>query len=625
MPLKPIPIRTLVSSALMFTAAFAASTAQAFIYTVGKSGLGNNCSFATIQQAINAASANNTADEIWITRDVAGGYYPNQALTIPAQRHALKLVGGFDNCWDGSPSGMTELHGNGGARAPVLDIVGGNVTLQGLRLTRGDADLSADQAGGGLRLSGGSGLISIIDSLIDNNRAGRGGGIAFRAVAGSSLQMNNTTIQSNHATTVGGGILLDSQGSSAALTGYDNVRIISNYAAEGGGGIAMTKNSMLTLNGRGLQVEANGTSGNGGAVLAVSPVTIHVGASPVAGTLGTFVANEAWNGAVFALTSHPRLGTSTGRSIVTLSSADFGNPQVFRDNYAHRHGGVVWIDRPGTPNPADHVTKVCAWNVAMDGNHALGGSAIALNGAGALYDQAPDCSISQTHCAHAACNRVNGNATVLDGGQPYASGSLYDVSAGAVMRLARLRVEQNATPYVFLVANGNNAGLSSVNASELVVARNWGTSLLSQCGMPCLFQMTASTIAGNQWHGPVFENGDPNFFFTESIVDQPGRPLFAFDPLQFGGSPVANIVYDAVYSSSHASVRYGSPQFLNAAGGDYRLGSQSPALDAAPARAGIDVLGRPRTVDLPWRLDFLGPRDLGAIEMQANEFEMGIF
>ncbi|MEO8010651.1 MAG: hypothetical protein ABI650_03295, partial [Dokdonella sp.] len=192
-------------------------TAHAFIFTVGKSGTGNNCSFPTLQQAINAARANNEADEIWITRDVVGGYYQNQALLIEGQRDQLTIVGGFDDCRDVTRSGFTELHGNGGPRAPVLDIRGGSVTIQGLRITRGDADSTRVQDGGGIRYAG-IGVLSVIDSLIDRNNAGRGAGIAVTSVGqgGASIRLENTEVSDNRALSVGGGILLNSLDNAAS-------------------------------------------------------------------------------------------------------------------------------------------------------------------------------------------------------------------------------------------------------------------------------------------------------------------------------------------------------------------------------------------------------------------------
>ncbi|MEO8012457.1 MAG: hypothetical protein ABI650_12480, partial [Dokdonella sp.] len=374
-----------------------------------------------------------------------------------------------------------------------------------------------------------------------------------------------------------------------------------------------------------LQIEANGTLGNGGAVLAASPVTIEIGASPFSGTRGTFVGNEAMNGGAIALSSDPDLGSSTGSGIVTLSSRDAERPQVLAGNRAHGKGGVLWIDRQGAPSPASNVSKVCTWGVGLEGNDArYGGSAVALTGQSAVYQNDPDCVQTFTYCGNPSCNRFSGNVANHDDGQPSEYGSLFDVRDSADFQLTGARVVQNTLPWLFRMAHSSvSEPAPTIGVDMAFIYGNTVASLLLQC-TACSFEATASTIAGNAIADAVLINSPRNFILRESIIDQPGRLLFAANPVP-GQSTLEHLLYTSNYTSSIPTVRFGDPGFMNAAAGDYRLAVTSTAMDVLPERGGYDFIGRTRTVDVPWHANDLGARDLGAVETQLYELNEGIF
>ena len=623
-----MPYRT--ASTMWMTFALAAATllasskAGAFVYTVGQSGTGQNCSFPTVQQAIDAAEATAVDDEIWITRDVAGGYYQNQALRIDGLRGRLKIVGGFDDCHDVTPSGVTELHGNGGQRAPVLEVVGGIVTLSNLRFTRGDADDSAFSRGGGVSFQGG-GLLDIQDSVIDRNRAGRGAGLSVVPSGGEVVvTLRRTQIMDNQAVAFGGGIYYspvnEGQGT---LHFLDDVRIIGNRASQGGGGVAIKNASLEAVQGGGLLMEANGTLGDGGAILAVSPVKMRLASRPLAGAGATFVANVAGgNGGAIALSSHPDFGTATGDARVQLFSY-LDAPQVLAGNRSDNYGGVLFIDRSSTTG--NGTTQVCSWNVAYDNNDGrMGGSAIAATGERATFKNTPECGLEETFCSTPACNRFAGNTSTLADGSPTLLGSVFYATDSADIQLFGTRIVQNTVPWVFRMANRASVVMpASIGLDNAFVYANSGTSLLAKCGASCLFDATSSTFAANVLTGAVFAHAAAGFHLGESIVDQPGNNLFEFEP--GSTSTLAHLVYTANYASNTPTVRYGAPGFVNAAAGDYRLLPNSEAVDNLPVRNGLDFIGRPRSVDLPTRPNGLGPRDLGAIETQLAELADVIF
>ena len=607
------PRLPLMAIALLALGMLSSAPAQAFIYTVGKSGLSNNCSFPTVQQALTAAARNPGPDEIWITRDVNGGYYQNQALVSAYQD--VKLVGGFDDCWDTTLDGITELHGNGGSAAPVLTINGGTVIIEKLRFTRGDATGSASTTGGGIRFAG-RGQLSISDSLIDRNAAGMGGGIAIVAQGGDvALHLGNTRVIENHATTVGGGILLMSAAGVAALTAWDDVDISVNAALEGGGGIAMNPRSMLTMNGHRLRVEANSSIGDGGAVLAVSPVVIH--AAPSASHGGsTFRSNEARNGGVLALTDHPRLGTSSGRSVVTLTSKDALNPNWMSANRATQRGAVVYVRRTQAPLHGDDVSNVCTWNAAFTGNRAdVGGSVVSIVGAGARFQNEPACSSNPYPCSTIdVCNEADGNTTAP--GEVFGSeSSLYEALDGSVMSLRDMKFRSNRVRSIFRARHADGTPFSILGVSQALVVQNVMNTLLDQ-REGSYFELSSATVADNQVLSQVFGNAIYNFFLRDSIVDQPEKYLFSVDPLQFGGDDVTNLLYSGIYFGSGDTLEFGSPAFTQDS--TYRQMPWSPGIDFAPSAGGADIHGRPRTVDIAAEADSHGPRDLGAVETQVD-------
>lgn len=624
MHIHRITRRSIAARAIMMlglVAAYAASAthAQAFIYTVGQSGVGNNCSFPTIQQALNAAAATPQDDEIWITRDTNDGSYQQQALVanIPGLigtggPGTLKIVGGFDNCLDIVPEGVTELHGAGGTLASVLFIRGHDVELEGLRLTRGDATTNSVPIGGGIYYQG-TGSLHIRKSIIDNNDAQRGGGIAIEAVGGDAwLTLQDTQVSDNRATRVGGGVLLVSTGGRAVLTGFSNTGINRNYAAAGGGGIAMAPGSGLYLDSPDLQLDLNGTLGDGGALLTVPPAIVTVRGSPIAGADGTFTRNEAENGGAIAVGDNPHLGTASGEARMWLTSGYPDRPQSFAFNRAHGRGGMLSLSEG-----ADHaVVDVCSWNIAIWGNTAdTKGSISHLDGAGTSHRHEQACDTLRPACA-GACNLIQANTGPAS--QP-TGGSLYAVENGADLQLHNARLVQNTAGYLFRELQTGDGNAPSVELDNVLVAWNTGTSIVAQVGDDSTLQMRSTTVAGNALSAVAFANNGLAFI-SDSILDQPGNALFATDPMTTNGQLV-NTLHNSAYAGEGATVWRGAPTYFNPAVMDYRLTSASLGIDMLPddPDSTVDVYGRARTVDIWWRNDLFGQRDLGAIETQQSE------
>ncbi|HEY6942142.1 hypothetical protein [Dokdonella sp.] len=625
---RAAPWRGLATLAVACLALSSIPDADAFVYTVGRSGTSNNCSFPTIQAALDAAAATSEADEIWITRDVADGFYRQQALVanrvVDPDVHdpgPLKIVGGFDDCWDITPSGLVELDGNGGSKAPVLTIVGHDVTIEGVRFTRGDATLNPDSYGGGIAYVG-AGLLSIRGSVIDNNDAGLGAGIAVFARGGDArLHVQDSRIEDNRAGAVGGAILLQSDTGIASLTVAGGTRINRNFAGEGGGAIAMGGHSSLAMVDElgGIQVDANGTLGDGGAILAVPPVSILLRTIPLAGSAGTFTGNEAEFGGVIAIGDHPRLGSAQGDASVRILSW-FEHPQVFAFNRAHARGGVISVSNPTGAATID----VCSWNAGFEFNDAEAAGSIAfVRGANTAFRNEATCGNVPAACPDAQCNRVFGNVSTFDDGRP-ANGSLFESEDGARVKLQGMRVLQNGVRDLFRLQRRPGTPMSSIVGTDLLVAQNAARSVAQQCQLDCEISLRNITIVGNVLSGAIIGNESGTSSLADAIVDQPGAAFFSIDAPSAGAIALTRVLHDTSYSGSGPTLWVGQPSFIDAATGDYRLASHSLGVDWAPpdGPTGQDAYGRERDVDLPWRADLFGVRDLGALETQLDDVEV---
>ena len=488
----------------------------------------------------------------------------------------------------------------------------------------------------------GSGTLVIEDSIIDRNESDYlflGGGVTVTPMFGPvTFTMNRTEVSDNRTPTFGGGVAfrvpsVKSKSLHPVTARFgDDVRINRNYAAEGGGGIFAQAQTTLEISGNGFQMQGNGTLGDGGAMLVETgahTITIAPG-SRVAGSVGTFVGNEAWNGGAIALRQSDEYPAG-GDTVLQLGSSNLADPQLFVANRAHNLGGGLFIDRPRVQGPLDGATRVCAFNAGFEQNDAAqGGSAVLAAGSSAFFRndaQGMGCTLPPTPCTHISCNHYTGHKARLDNGQPSAIGNLFEVVGSATIQLFGARISYNEVPALFFTRGTNTPLIPSRLGVDtaLIYANTVGTIAMTQCTplRTCRFEMAASTIVANTLSQRVFENAADHFDLKESIIDQAGRDLVAASLSTT--STLAHLLYTSNFVSGIPSVRQGSPGFMNVATMDYRLSGSSQAIDNLPAREGVDFIGRDRNVDIPWRPNRLGPRDLGAVEAQLWEVDEVIF
>jgi hypothetical protein len=263
------------------------------VITVGLGGSAQNCTFATLREAITYASQLPGPNRIWLSRSTRLGYeLPGAALEIEDQD--LVIVGGFVDCFDETPDELgTDISGNGAPRDPVIRIRGSsNVQLAYLGITLGDADAGE---GAGIDYQG-RGNLSLFQVNIHNNRNqgtgddSMGGGIRFRSRGGpASLGLTRTTVFDNSAR-FGGGIAVASENAArVASVEIGALSTIRENAAVMGGGMYLWRHAELRMRQPGARIVLNRADDRGGGIHALTPIRAFIGApaAEVSGNVAT--------------------------------------------------------------------------------------------------------------------------------------------------------------------------------------------------------------------------------------------------------------------------------------------------------------------------------------------------
>lgn len=261
-----------------------ASAARAAIYTVGSDGA---CTQSTIAAGLLAAALNNGPDEVRLATNQA---YTNQFLHLTnwdpgSPVGSLTISGGYSDCADTTPSGLTTVDGTAGNPVVWVDTTGDGesvVTLRRLDIqgsgARGiliegasDVDLVDTDVrlnfGGGVRVASDATIdIDSASSIHDNQTSGNGGGLDCDE-GGVVL---DGSIQSNEAIGNGGG--LHAVGCIISL--LDGATIASNEAFDGGGA-HLSDGSFLQALGSisGVVIELNDAARFGGGLFATGAGT----------------------------------------------------------------------------------------------------------------------------------------------------------------------------------------------------------------------------------------------------------------------------------------------------------------------------------------------------------------
>ena len=183
---------------------------------------------ADVTGLLAAISAVNTNPSQQATINMAPGTYDLTSELQIVNASKLTIHGG-------SPGKVVIDNPTHAAR--IFDIEGGNVTIDSLTITGGNASgFYPTPFGGGIYAQGGT--LTVVNSTISGNTANQGGGID---VEGGTLTVNQSTISGNTAGFLGGGIDVED----GTLT-VNQSTISDNTAARGGGTYA--QGGTLTVN-----------------------------------------------------------------------------------------------------------------------------------------------------------------------------------------------------------------------------------------------------------------------------------------------------------------------------------------------------------------------------------------
>ncbi|MEO8671815.1 MAG: hypothetical protein ABI411_10910 [Tahibacter sp.] len=589
-------VSTLLSSplgaALLVLAGVMPGVASAQFMQILKVGTTADCTYSTIQAAINASVSGDTIR-------IQGGATYSEHLTITGKSLTLStgtctpVIGRPESEAGEMPSavGQITISGSGGANTAVLTISGtANVTLKNLLIRNGHSSGN----GGGIYYNG-AGSLNLFNVMITQNVSNGGGGIDFNGTgSGASLFIGADTIISNNtAHGSGGGIRL--RGASSMLMDAPAAILVNHADAEGGG----------------LQV--------------ISPATADIG-SPGIAPFPAFVLNDATNGGAIAI--YYNTGTIP---LVRLYTTDPQNPMELENNSASNVGGGIYIHGE---NDDLYYDTLAMFDVRFNGNTARNGAAWFQDdydyfGPGQYSTSRVSFNRSEfvspptqaVRCAaNVPCNDFVDNATIDINGNP-TNGALIYVSAGGYLDAERMRVTHN-TAAQFLMADDDD-DVTSVMLYTSLIADNVFTDCLIRKNRATILYAKQSTIAHNDIGGGSLIIGDVGYIFLENdIIDQPETVYTG------GGDRGADYVLtsDPLMAGYGTNLIHGAPLFANPADGNYHLAAtrRGTAVTASP---GIDVLapisGDDR--DLDYRSfdqnvsavpDRDGVRDLGAFEAQ---------
>lgn len=198
---------------------FSINIAYAYV-TVGD-GFDSDCDYSDLQSAIDSGDL-----EIRATNQApyTGSYLvENQNIT---------LKGGFNSCNDASQNNLVE--GNktiiqGNSTGHLLTINGGGLATD-INIT--DFEIKNSMDGSALNLTGINGLVTIENTVLQNNTAIQGGGLYVNG-ANIEVVIKNSSISDNIANSKGGGIYCE-----GAIIKIDSTSLVSNnqvFGTQGSG------------------------------------------------------------------------------------------------------------------------------------------------------------------------------------------------------------------------------------------------------------------------------------------------------------------------------------------------------------------------------------------------------
>ena len=578
-------------------------------------GAGSNCDTADLQAAIDAAASRAGQDRIEIADDQA---YSSVALVID-DADVLFLVGGFANCGDVDGAGQTVLSGAGGAPETVVSHVGsGPLALQRLLIRDGDAQAGAGGASStGFSPLHGASRLRLVDVSFEDNVGTLAGALYVAGIAGHPRKridfFGDLRFERNRGYQ-GGAISAIHSELLPEMT--PRLTVVDNVATQGdGGGLLLINSALLTGFGCPVRVEGNSATRHGG---------------------GVSLQARAGSASVFFASRRPCAN-------------------VFQSNIAGATGGAfhAWAD--GSENASGFNFTSLSLRLqdsVLRNNRAIDGAAIMLHSSAEGLGRAEASVIVEARvpapnddafaCDDAPlepCSMIESNAARFEFGgvpPPPEGAALTVISDGkgagdAVMEIRHTSVTGNSGRHSARV-EGPNAILY---ASDSLLADNDTWDGLIEARDQAAVAIARSTLVhADSWNGAAMR-ADSDFALERSIAIFPGQQPLAlrqasndallldvlFDAGEFGFVGFVPNVQSGVATTD-------APGFVDADSGNYRLASDSIAIDVwhpmTDEVVSPDLDLAARGIDMPGVGDELSTMfDLGAYEYHHEVFGNG--
>jgi hypothetical protein len=514
------------------------------------------CTHPNIQAAIEAASAT-CPTIIEVTREhlYSGGYCnPNQSngchLTVSGKNVTLQGRADGETCYvltqcipgpscpaPSSTVPLVTLDGNYNGR--VLSISGAStVNLRNLTITHGDA---GGGDGGGIGFTG-SGNLNITRTTIATNHAGYGGGINANGTAALKLRLQaDTLLQNNTAEQSGGGVRIE--GATRLYATSDHTLILLNHAL----------------------------AGYGGGIEILGPARADIGSPGYSGA-GVVSNNDGVYGGGIAVVDN-----GNGEGVLRTFADAVARPTEIESNAAVQGGGVY----------VSGLSSACLLATTLDKNNAGDGAALyyrlndAANGGGIYFNdgwpsrlgaecgpEAVSALGGSTVCAPYAseCNAITDNYT----DSPSAGSIVFDQYGDTVLTRVQMRGNTAGT-MLYLHSDG------FTNLNRLLLVDNAAAGYLADIDAGRITNFRFSTIAGNSIGANYVLNLNHSqaYYLNYEIFAQPGKLTALWDSgnsfAHLYAGPLLTNDSSGLLSNDSREVVVGTPQFVDAAHGDYHL------------------------------------------------------
>jgi predicted outer membrane repeat protein len=501
---------------------------------------GSGCAYATVQQAVNAATDGDTL------RMAEGVYFEN----VYVAGRDITLEGGYDSSCTAAGTDVTRIDGSVGTGSTMV-VDGSTVLLRGLELAWGQG------SGGGLFTTGGA-AVTLEQTTIRDNHGDYGGGIYVSGGTAVTLT-NDSDVIHNTASGYGGGARVW-----GSLVGAETTSDISDNCAAHGGGVSIS-GGVLTLDGSDMEGnEAADAEGEGGGIHAEDEGSVAL--------LG-----NAW---VYHGTAYDGAGAYLDGSTLDLADGVLGGNAATHDgggayltNDATLTGGsLASIGWNGYPNTARYGGGVYLENSSLDFAGRMTDNAASAGGGGIA---ALDGSTLTIRDAALQRNTAEGS-----GGGIYAQDGTVHVN--------RTRMDRNTARWggaFFQTGAASVADLHNTLIYSNTATARLGAGIRSAGG---IVTMTHTTLAHNV-NGAGYSQENTEGFAVNSIAWGNEHGGFWVT----SGTLSGECSLDQTENAGPAL----NPQFIAPGEGeDYHLDGGSPAVDRCSTGLAHDLDGVARPI-----------------------------